>query len=250
VAKASAQSIEYNSATALGEVPGTPIEGEEPLSPVSAGDTVEQGEASLAATLQPDGSKSVAAKQPEFTSTQIREMVRHGAFSSGYLSYKQFRGKTRHSMASPWPRQTESRTAVEAERKSFSRRPASAFGLELLLDKEVQTWDRSAHSMGKRCSSEGALLKFAHSTADDMARAVYENLGVDVSRTTLREMGKPAFMASLDVQGISSNPDNPKSATGQAVKKLCSPELQKRRTSGMAAVGQMTVGQPGGPRVR
>merc|ERR1711865_478762 len=61
---------------------------------------------------------------------------------------------------------------------------------------------------------EGAFLRYAMQAADDMTNSVKQDLGVDVTTVTRREMNKSAFIARLDINGAAS------SVTAQAAKNV------------------------------
>jgi len=147
-----------------------------------------------------------------FTSNQMSEMIRNKAFSSGCRSYTQFvrRGDKRRAIP-----KSESLTQLERTRN------ASNFGVELFTNKECRAWEASRHRMG-HSASEGALLRFAMQAADDMTKSVKENLGVDVTTVSRREMNKPSFIARLDINGVAS------SVTAQAAKKATMRDSSQR----------------------
>mmetsp|Transcript_22098 Transcript_22098/g.39639 ORF Transcript_22098/g.39639 Transcript_22098/m.39639 type:complete len:1788 (+) Transcript_22098:67-5430(+) len=165
------------------------------------------------------GSQMGGKKRRAFTNQQMREMIRNHAFSSGFTNYKQF--ATRPAPATPARRRADAGPdQLDLQRASFFGRSPSAFGVEIFNDKEGEAWDTGVRTLGKRSASEGALLKYAQSSADDMTRSVKHNLGVDVTTTTRRMIKKPSFVQRLDIGNVSSDPTNPSSATAQAVKKL------------------------------
>jgi len=164
-----------------------------------------------------------------FTVNQMSEMIRNHAFSSGCHSYKQFARKAEPRRSSP-----RAESLVQLGRP----RNASNFGIELFTEREARAWEGNMQGLGRRSSSEGALLKYATRTVDDMTRSVREQLGVDVSATTRREMNKPSFLARLDIGGVSINPSNPASATGQAVRKVCGKDNVRQVSLSLLREGQ------------
>lgn len=195
----------------------------------------------------PSGTRegSPGRRKKAFTGHQISEMIRNHAFSSGFHSYKQFHERGKNQAHQPETaskrRQGESLTQLEAQRHSFFGRPASAFGVVLENEKETEHWERNVRDLGPRSASEGALLRYAQSAVDEMTRSVRDDLGVDVSRISLKQMRKPSFIAQLDVKNVSYDPSNPASATAQAVRKIGNPEVPRRMTA-LAGAGNMLVG--------
>jgi len=149
----------------------------------------------------------------------MKEMIRSRAFSSGYQSYGQFVRKAGARTETNW-RRGESSAQLDKERSSFFGRPPSAFGVELMSQRDTESWEQGVRTLGPRSASEGALLRYAQSAAEDMARSVRETLGVDVSSVSRRQMRKPSFASRLDIGRVSLDPTNEDSATAKAVKKL------------------------------
>merc|ERR1712187_181261 len=112
-----------------------------------------------------------------------------------------------------WPR-LESSAQLDKERTSFFGRPPSAFGVDrdLMSKRDVETWEQGVRALGPRSASEGALLRYAQWSADDMAKSVRDTLGVDVSTVSRRQLRKPSFVSRLDISHISPDPSNEDSA--------------------------------------
>jgi hypothetical protein len=167
-----------------------------------------------------------------FTSNQMKEMIRNRAFSSGCKSYTQFVKRAEPRRASP-----KGETMVQLDRERAASNTPSNFGIELINAKEASAWEANSRGLGGRSVSEGALLKYATQAAEEMTRSVKENLGIDVTVTTRREMSKPSFIARLDVGGVSSNPH------AQVVRKVGSRDSVRvtlpalRRTSSSSGLG-------------
>jgi len=180
-------------------------------------------------------------RRKAFSHQQMSEMIRHHAFSSGFQSYQRFAGKSQPGLRpEAWHKEGESLTRLDRQRQSFFGRPASAFGVELRTRKDAEQWDRGVRALGPRSASEGALLRYAQCAVEEMTRSVREDLGVDVSTVTLKQMRKPSFVASLDIGGVSYDPGNPMSATAQAVRKASNPDDKPRMTA-LANAGNMTL---------
>merc|ERR1712187_156488 len=81
----------------------------------------------------------------------------------------------------------------------------------------------------RRSSSDSALLQHVQQTTNAMTTGVRELLGVDVSRTSRRELRKASFVAGLDIGGVSADPSDPTSATAQAAKMVLA--RSKRRST-------------------
>jgi hypothetical protein len=166
------------------------------------------------------------------TQNQIREMVRSGAFSSGFTSYKAFKvAATRTEQSTPKQTRTPishhqpSDRSLNAKRADFHDRRASSFGLTLWTTSDEDHWQMSTRGLGSRSSSDGALVRFTKHAVTDMTRTVYSELGVDVRTTNRSTIRRPSFPQKLDISGV-SRPDllpDPKSATtatGQAVQRI------------------------------
>jgi len=191
-------------------------------------DDAPASDAGLPAQVGDGKSKKKAFKSDE-SYKQFSTMIRNHAFSSGCQSYKQFERNAGASRTeTSWRARGEQLKELDDQRKSFFGRHPSSFGVELLTDSDIRAWDVGARSLAQRSASEGALLRYARDSAESMARSVKENLGVDVSTVTRKQMRKSSFAARLDVAGISANPTDPSSATGQAVRKLCSYEPSQK----------------------
>jgi len=192
--------------------------------------------------------EAAAEKKKMFSSEQMRHMVKHHAFSSGFQTYKSFMGKSHGSLpsSSDWDDRPGQVDIVE-QMNSFKRRPASAFGVEFVTNRDADMWQdvvqkmSHTHTMGVRSTSEGALLRYAQNSVSDMTQKVWDDLGVDVSKVSVRQMKKASFIANLDVHRVSADPKDPRSATSQAVKKLMGPESQRRRMTGLVGAGMMAV---------
>jgi len=186
-------------------------------------------------------------KRRAFSNQQMREMIRSHAFSSGFSSYKQFSNR-------PVPDTPARRRAdagpdqLDQQRASFFGRSPSAFGVEIFNEKDGEAWDTGVRTLGKRSASEGALLRYANSSVDDMTRNVKHNIGVDVTTTTRRMIKKPSFVARLDIGNVSSDPTNPSSATAQAVKKLVGSHSAGNVQLPLLSAGQMAVGSKRGSK--
>jgi len=201
-----------------------------------------------------EGEDSARQKRKAFTTSQLRDMIRNHGFSSGFQSYKQFheRGKNKppQKETSAKRRLGQSLTRLEVQRHSFFGRQPDDFGVKLRRDQDKENWKGITQGMGRRSESEGALLRFSQSAVDEMTRAVRDDLGVDVSKVSLRQMRKASFIERLDVNKVSYDPKNSSSATAQAVKKVLHPEGPRRMTtlfsprkSAMGGAGSMIVGR-------
>lgn len=257
------------SSAAAGDDSGVPAEvPPEPTATETVPDTAEEKNAE-AATPDADGEGGASAEAPEnpaadllatdegalgsstegkrkrtFTSQQMREMIRNHAFSSGYQSYKSF--AQRPSPATPAKgRRENGPDQLDARRESFFGRAPAAFGVELYTETEKDAWDNGVRTMGRRSTSEGALLRYAHKSVDEITKSVKNSLGVDVTVTTRSMMNKPSFVSRLDVGKVSSDPANPSSATGQAVRKLVGSHSAQSVQLPLLSAGQMAVGGKG-----
>jgi len=168
------------------------------------------------------GASSRRRHRRNFSQSQLSEMLRNHAFSSGFQTYKQFIRKVEPSRSESSFRLRGDRMAeLETQRKTFFGREAHAFGVELTTAREAEKWEATVRSLGPRSASEGALLRYAHSAVEDMTRSVNDSLGVDVSRVSRKQIKRPSFVQRMDIGGVSTNPMDPMSATGQAVRRLC-----------------------------
>lgn len=196
----------------------------------------------------PSGGSGKVARQ--MTAVQMQEMLRNNAFSNGYRTHGAFRrgNPQSRSSASALLRGGESPGQLEAQHRSLVGSPASAFGIRFSTLREEENWERSSKrpSMGGRASSEGALLSYARCAVEDMRKTVQDELSVDVSRVTLKQMRKPTFVRSLDVRRVATQ------ATMSASLRLSSPEpargtaleLPKRSALGGAGAGMMNSRNP------
>lgn len=197
-----------------------------------------------AASSPPAGGGKVARRM---TAVQMQEMLRNNAFSNGYRTHGAFRrgNPQSRSSSSTW-RGGEPPGQLEAQRRSFVGSPAAAFGIRFSTSREEENWERARRGMGGRASSEGALLSYARCAVEDMRRTVQDELSVDVSRVTLKQMRKPAFVRGLDVKRVAAT------ATQSASLRLVSPEpargtaleLPKRSALGGAGAGMMNSRNP------
>eukprot|EP00930_Biecheleria_cincta_P025948 TRINITY_DN18387_c0_g1_i1.p1 TRINITY_DN18387_c0_g1~~TRINITY_DN18387_c0_g1_i1.p1 ORF type:complete len:1789 (-),score=368.82 TRINITY_DN18387_c0_g1_i1:574-5940(-) len=186
------------------------------------------------------GSSTEGRRKRTFTSQQMREMLRNHAFSSGYQSYKRF--ASRPLPSTPAKGQRENGTdQLDARRESFFGRAPAAFGVELYTETEKEAWDAGVRTMGHRSTSEGALLRYAQNSVEEIKKSVKNSLGVDVTVTTRSMMKKPSFVSRLDVGKVSSDPANPSSATGQAVRKLVGSHSAQSVSLPLLSAGQSAV---------
>eukprot|EP00929_Paragymnodinium_shiwhaense_P018312 TRINITY_DN12867_c0_g1_i5.p1 TRINITY_DN12867_c0_g1~~TRINITY_DN12867_c0_g1_i5.p1 ORF type:complete len:1691 (-),score=396.59 TRINITY_DN12867_c0_g1_i5:417-5489(-) len=160
---------------------------------------------------------------------QLQEMISKGALSAGFRSYREFQSanqrKLKHAPQQPekrppMPQGKPTTSEFQGRRSDFFVRRPSAYGVELSTSREEQYWDSGTRGLGARSASDGALVRYVDAAVSECTGSVRRNLGVDVSVTSRRTMHKPSFVAGLDINGVSADPTNPKSATGQAVKKL------------------------------
>mmetsp|Transcript_34438 Transcript_34438/g.78515 ORF Transcript_34438/g.78515 Transcript_34438/m.78515 type:complete len:1805 (+) Transcript_34438:111-5525(+) len=238
------------SAPAVGIHPDTIVEEPALSSPLNATRSLGLGQDDLDEYANEDAEDEAGAeKRKMFSSEQMRHMVKHHAFSSGFQTYKQFIGKSHGSLPTSFDLDERPGQIDVAEQMNlFKRRPASAFGVEFVTNRDADTWQdvvtkmSHTHTAGVRSSkSEGALLRYAQNSVSDMNQKVFEDLGVDVSKVSLRQMKKASFIANLDVHKVSVDPKDPRSATSQAVKRLMGPEMQRRRMTGLVGAGMMAV---------
>jgi len=147
------------------------------------------------------GGAAPKANARSFSREQMTKMIRNRGFSSGFQNYKQFMSKS-HSQVSPTGetvrRKGDPLSNLDAQRSCFFGRDASDFGVSFITRKETDHWHQSTKSMGVRSSSEGALYRFAQAAVLDQTRSVYDDLGVDVSKTDMYQLRKPSFLAHLD----------------------------------------------------
>lgn len=217
--------------------------GGEPQSP--GADT--EGGSDLGATI-------TRRRKKNFTSAQLSEMVRNHAFSGGCRTYKQY---SRKAVPEHKPRSDSAMAQLEAQRRLFFDREADAFGVELLPgSREEGAWENATRGLGPRSASEGALLRYAHGAVEDMTRSVHAELGIDVTRISKKQLRRPSFASRLDIGGVSANPCDATSATGQAVRRLCKRESQQSQSAvSLPPVspergGMSSTGGPGGGRAR
>merc|ERR1719486_1836484 len=133
-------------------------------------------------------------------------MIKNHAFSSGLSSYKQLR-TVRHQVRDSSINEKE----MEAQKKDFFSRHASAFGVELSSERDRRNWELGARGMGPRSTSEGALLRYARNTVESTTQSVYRDLKIDVKNCTMKDIRRPSFVARLDVGRISPDPTDAKS---------------------------------------
>jgi hypothetical protein len=176
------------------------------------------------------------ARSRAFSREQMTKMVRNRGFSSGFQSYNGFMMKSSSQGALDLSRRSgESLSQLESQRSSFFGREASDFGVSFITKREENHWDRSIRGMGARSSSEGALLKYALTGVQEATKSVYEELGVDVSRTDMNLLKRPSFLARLDRRPEVEQAflRDPSSSTAQAVAKMygVDPSKNKARLS-------------------
>jgi len=173
-----------------------------------------------------------------FSRSQMQEMIKNHAFSAGLSSYKQLRGvRSQVREQSSLINEKE----IEAQKKDFFSRHASAFGVELASDRDRKNWEAGMRGMGPRSTSEGALLRYARNTVESTTRSVFKDLNIDVRSTTMKDIRRPSFVARLDIGRISPDPTDVKSATAMAAYKVCTEGKNRRRESGLAGVGSMAL---------
>lgn len=217
----------------------TPVrEGSEPA-PAAASAPEEPGSPAGDGEGSEGGAKKPQRKRRAFSQSQLSEMVRNHAFSGGCRTYKQF---SRKAEPEHKPRADSSLKELEAQRRIFYTRDADDFGVELLTRHEEEAWSSTTRGLGQRSASEGALLRYAHSAVDDMTRSVQRDLNIDVSRISRKQLRRPSFASHLDTWGVSPNPADASSATGQAVRRLCKRESQS--TSGNSLLSLPPVNSP------
>uniref|UniRef100_A0A7S4PUN5 Uncharacterized protein n=1 Tax=Alexandrium monilatum TaxID=311494 RepID=A0A7S4PUN5_9DINO len=227
----------------------TNTEQPEPL----ASPTSVAGASDLEAAASPSHAGEQKKRTKAFTTGQMGEMIRNRAFSSGFQNYKQFARKAdRVRSEALWRARTGFMSQEEAERKNFLTRPPSAFGVEIFGERDANAWESSIRGLGHKSSSEGALLRYAHSAVQTEAKWVREALGVDISEVTRRQIRSPDFLTRLDRWPVSADPASPLSATALAVKRLNGETAQSGQKSGapatppLVSAGAMTMG----PRAR
>merc|ERR1712151_840311 len=142
-----------------------------------------------------------------FTTGQMSEMIRHRAFSSGFQNYRDFACKTdsgrlearrareQHLRASTGT----SLAQLNMQRNNFYERRPSAFGVEFVTSRDAEVWEDGIQGLGRKSASEGALLRYALCASQEMTRSVRDDLGVDVTKTTRRQIRKPSFATRLDI---------------------------------------------------
>jgi len=277
-----ASAVVAASATSRSEVAATeaplPVEPAEPeTAEVVAGRPGSEAEGEEGATFGGEGEASGSQqeagravggeskrKQKGFTPEQMSTMVRHHAFSTGCQSYQQFTANLQLETEQPSPLHLASALRdLEALRNDFLARPTSGLGVTIgslgaTEPAEVPITEASSvtasgasssrtgrSGLGRRSTSDSALLRYARGTSEEMTRAVRENLGVDVTKTSLRRMRGASFVASLDVMRVSGDASDPMSATAQAAKRLCSKRRRSRTNteSSLVSAGRMSVGK-------
>jgi hypothetical protein len=179
-------------------------------------------------------------------------MVRNHGFSNGFKSYQHFQSKAsqqqEESPTNASRRKVESLANLHKERVSFFKRDAADFGVMLGTRKDSEHWTQSTRNMGSRSCSEGALLRYAQAAVESMSRTVYDELGVDVSRTDMKQLRKPSFVMALDVRK-EVTPEfhrDPSSSTAQVVQKIFSSKLTRsasapRRMTALHSAGNSMV---------
>lgn len=193
-------------------------------------------------------------------------MVRHHAFSTGCQSYSQFTSSLQlEAEASPAPlHMAVALRDLEALRSDFMARPTSGLGVSMdsfglgatspveelnalsgagsIIGSGAST-SRTRSSMGRRSASDSTLLRYARVTSEEMTRAVRDNLGVDVTRTSLRRMRASSFVASLDINRVSGDASDPMSATAQAAKRLGGKRRRRNSTeNSLMSAGRLSLG--------
>merc|ERR1712139_209217 len=115
-------------------------------------------------------------------------------------------------------------------RSAFFACEANDFGVSFITKREIDRWERSTKGMGTRSSSEGALLRFATAGVQEVTRSVYQDLGVDVSKTDANMLKRPSFLARLDrrPEVEQSFITDPSSSTAQVVAKLYGEDPSKK----------------------
>jgi hypothetical protein len=168
--------------------------------------------------------KPVRKAMTQTIKNHMSEMVRSGAFSSGYTSYKAFHNEKKKNSSTearrPMPRGLPTLKAMDMKRDAFHDRRPSGFGVKLMTPMDQEHWQLSTRGLGTRSSSDGALIRFTDHAVTNMARTVYTDLGVDVRTTNRATIRRPSFAEHLDISGVSPDPSLPTSATGQAVQRL------------------------------
>jgi hypothetical protein len=174
-----------------------------------------------------------------FSHSQMQEMIKNHAFSSGLSSYKQLRSVRPQVRAESSFSVNEKE--IQAQKKEFFCRHASAFGVELASDRDRRNWESGTRGMGPRSTSEGALLRYARNTVESTTQSVKRDLKIDVRNCTMKDIRRPSFVARLDIGRISPDPTDRKSATAQAAYRVCTEGKNRRRESGLAGVGSMAL---------
>jgi len=172
-----------------------------------------------------------------FTHSQMEEMIKNHAFSNGLSSYKELRAARSNEKKRE---ATINEKEIEAQKRDFFARHASAFGVDLASERDRKNWELGTRGMGPRSTSEGALLRYARNTVESTTRSVYRDLNIDVRNTSMKDIRRPSFVARLDIGRISPDPTDMKSATAQAAYRVCEGK-SRRRESGLAGVGSMAI---------
>jgi WD40 repeat protein len=180
------------------------------------------------------GRETPKAHTKAFSRQQMTKMVRNRGFSSGFQSYRTFMSKSQSAEGSVdiTRRKGESLSQLDSQMSTFFGREASDFGISFITRKETDHWDRSTRGMGARSSSEGALLRFAQTAVQDATKCVFDDLGVDVSKTDMWQLRKPSFLARLDRREEVQHDflSNPASSTAQAVAQMYGDDTKKGRS--------------------
>lgn len=191
---------------------------------LDAGDGDEDGEGGEDDTASASAAADTPSKPRKGLSrSQMSEMIRGRAFSSGFTSYKRFHSSASKIDGMQGTRRTtrpEPLNDLEAKRKDFFGRRPSAFGVELSTASDEEHWQKGTSGLGTRSSSDGALVRFAERAVSEMTMTVRRELGVDVTTTTRKQMRRPEFVARLDKNHVSYDSSDPNSVTAQAVQKL------------------------------
>lgn len=180
---------------------------------------------------------------------QFNSMVKDHGFSSGFKSFRHLQSRVenseKHSKKLSVPESPtnnrckgDSLAELNKQRTNFFGREAADFGVLLETRKDTENWGQSTRNMGPRSCSEGALLRYAQAAVHNMTRTVYEDMGVDVTKTDMRELRKPSFIAALDVRlRTEVGPEfvrDSSSATTQAVQKMFSPKSPPDAMGGLS----------------
>jgi hypothetical protein len=197
----------------------------------------------------------------------FNNMIKDHGFSSGFKSFRHLQRKVENSEKhgkktlapdSPTGNRRKGEPSIDQikQRSNFFVRESSDFGLLLETRKDTDLWGQSTRNMGPKSCSEGALLRYTQSAVHSMTRTVYDEMGVDVTKTDMRQLRRRESIEEL-IAGLDKRPEvtpeflrDASSSTAQAMLKILGPKKPAlnrsssapRRMTALQGAGSAMVG--------